>query len=339
LRAYREKAMAALNASRVKLVDQHRRKSNKLFSKADRRQAFAIASAVTAEWRAQSVRAGGDAAKVAALATAARRKFQRKLGQALPHYRAWQALARTQLREHRRLTDAAFAGLARDRLNLDWGDLPLLESDAREFVAPFSVRDVQTIQWGNFVTRDLSSVRPELGHLLTDIVYDQDADTSFSDGLWGTLPIRSADSWSACGVNFTVPTAGRLQIGAVLQNHYNHVAFSVTDNWGFSSAEVAVTLRLFVAVAQAGRIAYLPTTLLSTGLTSHGSAVSGTMPDLDTFTPYTVSGVTEETFAAGDSVQILAGSELLIGTALDDMHCKASGVLLWALKKLTVGVV
>src|SRR5690606_39515506 len=65
--------------------------------------------------------------------------------------------------------------------------------------------DVQTIDDGNFVVRNDSFARPEIGHLVNNFDYDQDENTSFSDGLWGLLTHGFVASWAACGVAFTTP--------------------------------------------------------------------------------------------------------------------------------------
>ena len=121
-----------------------------------------------------------------------------------------------------------------------------------------------------------------------------------------------------------------------MQNIYNRLVFSVTDNFGFSSAEVGITVGLFVAVVRGTSVEYLRKTLLSTGLTSDGSDASYTQSDLDDATPYSIPASTQTRYEANESVLVLAGSEVMLGTILDDMHCKMNALFWWKLEKLAI---
>ena len=322
-----------------RLVRDYRRESKKIISKADIREAGKISREANAAWRKLGMKVGGDSLKMDALKASARGKLQRQFGRALPGCRKWQALRRTHLDDHRKLYETALASLANDRVNVAWGDLPILDDGTQVFGPPFSVQDVQSIQSGDFIRDDQSFAIPASGQLVNNFVFDQNEHTNFSDGLWRLFTIGNAQSWASCGIPFTMPSAGRLRVSAVLQNFYNKLVFSVQDNFGFSSAEVRITVRLFIAIVRGSRVIDLPTVILTTGLTSHGSDLSYSMSDLDTTTPYTVSAESTESFDANETVQILAGSEVFVGTQIDDMHCKVNSVLWWALKKMSVGVI
>ncbi|HEX9274867.1 MAG TPA: hypothetical protein VGA51_00515 [Casimicrobiaceae bacterium] len=82
---------------------------------------------------------------------------------------------------------------------------------------------------------------------------------------------------------------------------------------------------------------FLPTLLRSTGLISHGSDLSFSESDIDDTVPFTITATTDERFNANESVLVLAGSNVLIHTVLDDMHCKVDAVLWWQLQKLCIG--
>ena len=86
----------------------------------------------------------------------------------------------------------------------------------------------------------------------------------------------------------------------------------------------------------AARVEIVRQSLLITGLKSDGSDLRYTESDLDDTTPYTISVETATRLNANESVLVLAGSEVGIGTALDDMHCKMNAVLWWQLKKLVI---
>ena len=322
-----------------KLAREYHRQSGKLFSKKDLRLISKIASEVVGEWRQASVRVGGDSARIAELKTAARRKFDRLVSREFPNYAKAKAMRRAQLREHGRLSANTLAGFHDAHNHIDWGDLTATLTDCAEFVPPFTSFDVQTIAGpGDFVVRDDSFAKPEIGHLVNNFDYDQDESTSFSDGLWGLLTHAFASNWAACGVAFTTPKEGRLQISAALRNFYNKVMFSVTDKFGFSDADVEIFLQLFIMVVRGTKVIFLPTLLRSTGLISHGSDLSFSESDIDDTVPFTITATTDQRFNADESVLILAGSNVFIQTVIDDMHCKVDAVLWWQLQKLCIGI-
>jgi hypothetical protein len=319
-----------------RLAREHHRQSRPLFSKADMRRAAEIGRQVNREWREASVKAGSDSLKVDALKLSARNKLERMLGRDLPNYRKWRTMRRAHLREHEKLTQTTLTASRVAGIRIGWGDLLPLEGTAQEFVPPFNSFDVETTSSSDFIVVDESFARPEIGHLVNNIVYDQDESTSIGRGLLGILPIEQGISRVSCGVAFTTSSAGRLKITAEMQNFYNKVIFSVKDKFGFSSAEVGSGLRLFISVVRGTRVEHMTKELLSTGLVSHGSDLSYAQSDLDNSTPYTISAETTTHFNANESVLVLAGSEVFIGTVLDDMHCRVNAVLWWQLKKLVI---
>jgi hypothetical protein len=336
LLAYHQAELARVAKPHERLAREHYRQSRKLFSKADLRRAAEISRQVNREWREASVRTGGDTLKIDALKLSARRKLERMFGRDLPHYRQWKTMQRAQLREHEKLTQTTHAASQVAGSHINWGALGTLQGTAQEFVPPFTSFDVETTTSGDFIVSDQSFAKPGIGHLVNNIVYDQNESTSIGAGLWGILPIENASSLASCGVAFTTPAAGRLKISAELQNFYNKVMFSVTDKFGFSSADVRIFLSLFISVVRGTRVEHLTKDLLATGLISHGSDLSYAQSDLDNSTPYTISAETATRLDANESVLVLAGSEVQIGTILDDMHCKVNAVLWWQLRKLVI---
>ena len=302
------------------------RPSSKLLSKADRRVTASIASEVANEWRRASVEVEGDSARISALKIAARRKLDRRLARELPNYTKARALQRAELREHHKASATAFTSMADSRAHVAWGDVGATLTDASDFVPPFTSFDVQSDP-NRFIVRDDSFAKPEIGHLVNNIDYDQDDDTH-----------AVAANWAACGVAFTTPKDGRLEIAAVLRNFYNKVMFSVTDDFGFSSADMDISLQLFIVVVRGTKAIWLPTLLRHTGLVSHGSDLSFSESDIDDTRPFTITATTDERFNANESFLVLAGSKVLIDCDLDDMHGRIDAVLWWQLQKLSIGI-
>jgi hypothetical protein len=69
---------------------------------------------------------------------------------------------------------------------------------------------------------------------------------------------------------------------------------------------------------------------------SDGSDQHRNMSDLDTTAPFTLAVETNTRLDANESLLVLAGSEVVMGTVLDDVHCKMDAVLWWQLKSLTI---
>jgi hypothetical protein len=338
LRAHRETLLKQEARLHERLAREHQRQTKGLFSKADLRHAAEISRQVNREWRLASIKAGVDSARVDVLKLSARRKLERLLARELPNYRQWKTLRRANLREHDKLTTATLASNQAPRTRIDWGDVVAVDG-AATFGAPFTTFDVQMLDPRSFVVFDESFARPVIGHLVNNFAYDQDQSVSFGAGLLGILPIESAVSLVSCGVSFTTPSAGRLQIGASLQNIYNKVVVSVEDKFGFSSADVSVSLNLFVAVVR-GTVVELKTQRLpGTRLVSDGADMRYIQSDLDTTMPYGMTAVTDVRLEANESVLVLAGSNVAIGTILDDMHCKMNALLWWELKSLSIEMV
>ncbi|MEP7208817.1 MAG: hypothetical protein ABI920_17930 [Casimicrobiaceae bacterium] len=324
-------------AAHDKLARAYVKQYAKLLPKKDLRLMAKIAGEVLGEWREDILHRDGDSARIAKTKAAARRKLDRAVGRALPNVAKARAMRRMQLREHAKLSagaPAAFHGAAH---HVDLGDLVATLTDCAEFVPPFTSFDVGSSAGpGEYIVRDDSFVKPGIGHLVNNFDYDQNENTSFSDGLWGLLTRAFGSNWAACGVPFTTNREGRLEIHAVMRNFYNKVMFSVTDKFGFSDAEVDIFLQLFIMVVRGSKVIFMPTTLRHTGLVSHGSDLSYHESDIDNSMPLTISATTDQRLNANESVLVLAGSRVLVQTVIDDMHCKVDAVLWWQLQKLCI---
>jgi hypothetical protein len=337
LLAHRRAGIARETQASERLAKDYQRQSKKLFSKADLRRAAEIGREANREWREASINAKGDSLRIDELKRSARNKLERRFARELGGYRQWRTIQKAHLRAQSKASQGTLAVCRFPGANIDWGDVVAVDPGAGQtFVAPFTTFDVQMIDTGGFVVEDNSFAKPDIGHLVNNFAFDQDESTGIGAGLLGLLPIANATSMVSCGAGFAVPSAGRLKVGAVLRNFYNKLVFSVEDKFGFSSADVWVSVLLLVAVVRGTRVEYLTKDLQSTEVTSDGDDVHYAQSDLDTTTPYSISVETQTRYDANESVLVLAGSEVLMGTKLDDMHCKLNAVLWWKLEKLVI---
>jgi hypothetical protein len=334
LRSNQEKLLAAQQKPMQRLAREYQRQCKKLFSKADLRLAAEISGRAEEDWRKANLQAGSDVAQWAARKKTARAGLDRLLARALPQYRQWQALRRKHLNEYRKLTDLSLQGLPAGR----WDVIgPPPAGPVRSFIAPFNVYDIYTIDESDMIEEDQSVVTPTTGEIIHDLEFDFDENTPIIHGVFDLSSRPTASGLASCGVNFTMPQTGRLQVTAELQNHYNHVTLSLTDNFGFSVGKLNVTLKLFIAFVLPLSASQYSKVLFTETLTSDGDDTNSVMPDTEAL--YKWDRTSQESFQQGEVVQVLVGSEVYAATWLDDMRARAHAVLVWQLKRLTIGVV
>lgn len=340
LLAHRLKLVAAQDAPHRRLLREYQRQCRKLFSKADLRTAADVVGRISKELHSSNPKIGSDSDERDARKVQARRKIDRLLAAALPSFRQWQALRKAHQREHRKLARLQFSRASSERVHVEWGDIvPTDDVDVQDFVAPFPVFDVHTIDEAELISRDQSFVANDTGNMMNAFDFNHSEDTAVIIGVLGLIRATPASGLVSCGINFTMPRSGRLQISAVLQNYDSEVLYSLRDKFGFSSGALDIRLQLFLATARGGSVVYMPTTVLDAHKDSPGDDVSGSMSGLDGSTPYTILGSTEESVPAGDSVQILAGSIVHIESELDDMASHVSAVVRWQLQRISVSVI
>lgn len=315
-----------------------------LFTEADLRVAAKLAGKTNKEWRPKTLKVRGKASKVNDIKAEARKQMDRSFRDNLSKYEKLQSLQKDFSRDYHELSKAVSAAASSDQVHIDWGDLTATtDPDVQEFGPPFPIFDAQN-NGSDFAPDDIddrSHVLPGSGGLVTKVHFVLDDGTSgwLMDEYFGINNTATFTSWVACGVSFTVPKAGRLRIGALLKNLFNHITGSLTNTFGFSHGNLDVELRLFTDIVRLGNVIHIPTVILSDGLISHGSDLNLTMPDLDTSVPYTLDNETDEHFAAGEIMWIVVGSECYIKANLDDMTAHVSSDILWELQKITVGVI
>lgn len=339
LATHYEALHAAHKARHERRVREERRALASLLTKPQLRALAKIGATVRAELREATLAMHGDAAKIAELRAAARRKLVRLLAREAPGVTQWRARRRAQVREHRKLLDADAALVGSGSDHFVWGDF-VLDSDSatQEFVPPFTTFDVQSLQWDNQVTRDESFAKPRIGHLVNNFDYDDDRDTSLYAGALGILIPSYGISRASCGVGFTTPAAGHLRLSAVFRNVYYRAMLSVEDSFGFSSAVTSVSVRFVFTIVRGTQVIEVPTSFRTVKVDSDGDDKSIVDTGIEDQVPFTASSFTQERFAANESLLVMAGAEIAFYSMLDDMHCRGNALAWWELDKLRLSM-
>jgi hypothetical protein len=316
----------------------YRRQATKLLSKRELRAAVDIATRRRKEFYASNLALGSDPKKREVNRRKFRRLIDRDLARAVPKLRDLRALARAAQADHEKLTSTLFHRTVPGPFPISSGELLPLEPVVHEVRPPFPLFDVS--QQNAFPqVRDHSLALPDIGHVINDLRVSLDESTSVLNGIFGLDALAGIISRSACGFNFSTPTGGRLRIMAELQSFLTRVSMSLQDNFGFSSGRISVSVNIHALIVRGTDILDLSQTLLADGLKSDGSEVKAILEPLDETTPFTFDVTTEEVFEPGAAVQIIAGSEFLAGTALDDMKATVNALLWSRVNKIAVAMV
>ena len=267
-----------------------------------------------------------------------RKAIDRALLRAVPGYKGYRAARDSFLKKHSTLCREEIAAYARNGLVADISDAVLSHDlDYYSFGPPYELFDVSTIDLGypdDMITHNGSFVEPQNGILFNDIRFRQSED--------GWLPGAynpGGRAWTrvAAGINYRVPATNYLTCGVVLRNLYNHFAYAVTDNFGFSYADLEIVQSIFIEIVRpSGEIALFAKILMQNGLISHGSELSNSESPIPSFIPITLGFTTRDAFLKGERIQILVGSRIYISTDLDDMNAFGDATLTWQL--LSIGV-
>jgi len=340
LLAHRQKAMAARKEAHERLAREERRQVAGLLTKRELGSLRKIAAAARNDMREAIIDAGGDVAAIAAARAAARRKLDRAFAREAPGFARWRIVRRAQMRAHGKLLDAHVAAAPGGRDHLVWGNVGVLPGDPMQaFVPPFTTFDVQTINFGDEIIRDDSFARPEIGHLVNNFDYDDDQDTSIVAGAFGILLPNFGTSRAMCGVGFTTPASGFLEMAGVFRNVYYRAMLSVEDSAGFSSAVTSVAVGFcFTVLRGNGEVIEASTTLRNARLDSGGGDGHIVDVGIDDQAPITASVLMPLPLDANESVLVLAGAEVTIASMLDDMHCRGNALAWWTLSELRVGM-
>jgi len=313
-----------------------RRARATLIKPGDRRVADALVRATEAAWQRASLAADGDCDSRQALKISARNKLHRTLSRAIRGYRTYLSLKRQYLRQRHKIVGAIAAASRLRGATLDLRVLTTpFATDAQEFVAPFPRYETQTGDIHGLLTQDDSILLPDTGQLIQNFSFEH------NESHWGLMSeVNFVDHLASCGVDFTMPRSGHLQVAAQIENVYNRLNCSITDNFGFSHSYLEAWVDLYIAIVRTDVAAELyRTRLITSRLRSEGDDVLRSISDLATEIPYAVGALSLETLPAGEQVTVLAGAYVRVDSDTDDMNAHVRATYWWRLKKLQIGVI
>jgi hypothetical protein len=342
LQPFRPPQFAAQSAPHHLRTRDFQRRARKLFSKAELKAATEIIAKVRLDRNRAILETGPNAEARDAADAKVRKTLDRLLSRALPGFRDFQAMKKAHLREYVRTSIAEFSGPADDSTHVRWGDLIATDDlSSEQFGPPFQVFDLHHADEHNLISNDQSFAAHSQGTMMNafDFRHHYSGWLVTADSWFGLHRATPASAFVSCGINYTMPRAGRLRVSAAMQNFESVVMYSIEDRFGFSYSTLDIEVNLFLAFAHGGQMVYRPTTILSTSRSSDGGNISGSLSGFDTTSPYTLTAEHEESFPAGEVVQILAGCEVHIESDVDDMVNRVNSVVRWQLKKLAISVV
>ena len=319
---YRKARGAFVRERKVVLTREAIKAARPILEKARRK--FALAS----------LRLNGDVDAILKSRKAARRAIDRALLAAIPGYRHYEAARNTYLQTRGTLFAKESAVRPHDGIVADIGDAVIsADVDYQVHRPPFAVHDVSTIDAVELLTLNESFADPQNGILFNNIKFSHNEDN------WGGYnPTRVVHQSVSVGINFEVPATGFLRVGAVMRNLFNHFAYSVSDNFGFSHADLIVEHEIAIDIVRSGETTSFPQRMMRNGLISHGSDLSGSESPIQNFVPITLAIKTKDAFLKGERIQILATSRVKVSSDIDDMNGHAGVVLTWQVLNISVGV-
>jgi len=143
----------------------------------------------------------------------------------------------------------------------------------------------------------------------------------------------------ALGVRYTAPKAGSLNIGFTMRNLYSRLHGSLTDHWGFSHGDLLITHSVEGFVVRAGtpvdtagsqevtRVGWIDLS---------GDDATFNAPEIPSGPITFVVKVDGPPLAAGEQVELLAGSHTGVLSHIDNMGFIANATVWWQLESVQV---
>jgi hypothetical protein len=331
-----EKSQRVSQRALEKLARDRSRQRAKLVTAAERKAAARQSDDARTAWQKKSLLRRLDADQRAAAKIAARRQLERALGRTIRRYRELNEMQRSYLRDAGRIASDRLKQAPRKGAEIHWGPIdwaPLVE--ATTFTAPFPKFAVESGDIHDLLVADNSFALPDIGHLIQNFTF------AHNESHWGlSSNANFVDQLTSCGIDYTLPEAGRLQVSAEIENVANRLTCSISDNFGFSHSYLTMTADLFIGLIRPGQpMDFFPVRVLTSRLKSEGGDINRSISDLDNAVPFGVGAVSTFPIPAGETVTVLAGGHVRIDSDTDDMDAHVQATFWWRVRKLTVGVI
>jgi len=315
---------------------EYRRELHRLIGKRQREVVVQLATEAHTEWQLACRGVAGDTARREALKKEYHVKLTRALRRAVPRFREAEALRRAHLRRYARIAADGLTPTFGRPAQLDWQTIvPPPADNEVDYLPPWPAQEFFVSDPNGLLKVDDSVILPEPGHLIQNFTFEHD------ESNWG---VQSHQNWvrhgALCGMDYTMPRSGRVQVAAKLDNFYNRAQMDITDNFGFSSSTLSVEMRAVIILLypDGEREFFLTEPFLRSSLSSGGDDISRSFSDLDTSVTYGVGALSLHNHDPGTVVTIRAGAFLVVDSDTDDMKAHARLTYWWRLRRLTVGV-
>jgi hypothetical protein len=328
--ARRKGVLDARAAKYTKAQAAFRRQRNQILTKPVVRKMGPVVAAIRSEYAQAALAAGGDPAKLRAAKRRAQKAMADALTKSVPRFGELQRQKIAYEKTYGTLVKQDLAVVQADLLPATFGELE--SAGPKIFMPPYALFEVQSLGLGLLIF-DESFVEPQLGNLITNAQYLYD---EHGWGFYKKVDIEFI--LTSVGVKFTVPQTGFLACSAVVENLFNKISCSISDNFGVSHSFLNVDVSLFISIIRSGETTQATRRMLHTGLISHGSDLSFSTSEIPDHQPFTLTFNPRDAFLKGEVIQIMVGSLVQIDTDTDDMEAFVNAVLMWQVKSIGVGM-
>lgn len=322
--------------ARLRALRALRSRRNKLIGKRASKQAAAIIGRSRTAFDQAFLDATRDGRDSAGVNDTARRSMHRALLKHVAGYREYRAAQKSSLEGLRGPGQNAGAGPLHNELDVTLGNRTVSSDvDFQDFSAPYELFSCET--WADPIAEfNASFADPDSGLVVQNIKWLHEHDSWVLPALYN--PPLLGHAVSVVGINYLVPATGRLRCSAVLHNLHNRITSSVTDYFGLSHTDVTAPHRILIRVVRSGEWTRFARVLATGGMQSFGREWSYILESIQNTTPYTLSFTTNDVFLKGERIQILAGSEIMVDSFVDDMLMRIESLWMWRVGSLRVSM-
>ncbi|MEO6130904.1 MAG: hypothetical protein ABIQ02_03575 [Saprospiraceae bacterium] len=200
------------------------------------------------------------------------------------------------------------------------------------FRPPFEFGDYATFTNINFVDEDHSRQILQTGLVTNEIHFRHHGGGSFN-------PIPVFESFSAMGINFQMQKTGIIRATITAQNTRSLLQATIEDNFGFSDGNVEMSTGIFIDVIHPNNVGINQKVFSTLTLSTGGDDVFKSQENIQAGTPFKLVLQSTGAFAAGDTLQIMIGSNVRMRSDMDDMTSTLETVVAWQIKDVFIQVI